>query len=128
MKNNRSQTCWLTPGCVVTPRNAKDLSAMMKVLTALTTKFAIRSGGHKDSPGFNSIESDEVLIALQNLNQLEMSADKKIATVGPGNRWAEVYEFAAKYGVTVVGGRQPTVGVGGFLLGGESESGVGKMR
>lgn len=107
----------------MTPNNANELSTTMKVVTALMTKFAVRSGGHKDSPGFSSIGSDGVLISLQNLNQLQMSADKKIATVGPGNRWDEVYDFAAKYGVSVVGGRQPTVGVGGFLLGGKNKGG-----
>lgn len=90
----------------------------MKVLTALKTKFAVRSGGHKDAPGFNGVDRDGVLIALQNLNQLKLSADTKTLTVGPGNRWAEVYTFVEDYGVSVVGGRQPSVGVGGFLLGG----------
>ena len=39
-------------------------------------------------------------------------------TIGTGNRWGAVYEYAAQNGVNVVGGREPMVGVGGFLLGG----------
>lgn len=85
---------------------------------ALKTKFAIRSGGHGDVPGFNSVGSSGVLIALQNLKTLAISADKKSVTIGTGNRWRDVYEYVAEQGVTVVGGREPPVGVGGFLLGG----------
>ena len=90
----------------------------MIVLNALQTKFAVRSGGHTDAPGFNGVGSDGVLVALQNLNKLAISSDKKIATVGTGNRWGAVYKYVAEYGVNVVGGREPMVGVGGFLLGG----------
>lgn len=113
-----SQTCWLEPACIVIPDTARDLSKVIRVVAALKTKFAIRSGGHTDIPGFNSVGSDGVLIALQNLNKLAISADKKSVTLGTGNRWSAVYKYVAEQGVAVVGGREPPVGVGGFLLGG----------
>ena len=102
----------------MTPSSAEELSKILKILIALKTKFATRSGGHLLAPGFNSIGKDGVLIALQDLNNLAMSADRKTATVGTGNRWRDVYSFVADYNVTIVGGREPMVGVGGFLLGG----------
>jgi FAD/FMN-containing dehydrogenase len=108
----------MKPGCIVTPKSTKDVASVIKVLTARKTKFAIRSGGHTSIPGFSGVGSDGVLVALQNLNKLAVSKDRKIATVGPGNRWGAVYQFLARYGLTVVGGRLPDVGVGGFLLGG----------
>ncbi len=91
----------------------------MKVLTALKTKFAIRSGGHISIPGFSSVGSDGVLVALQNLKELTISSDRSIVTVGTGNHWGDVYNHISEFNVTVVGGRVPIVGVGGFLLGGE---------
>ncbi|KAF4636553.1 hypothetical protein G7Y89_g1531 [Cudoniella acicularis] len=111
-----SETCWLEPACIVTPRNEKDVSLIMIVISILQTKFAVRSGGHLVAPGYNGVGSDGVLIALQNLNRLAMSADTKTLTVGPGQRWGPVYNFASTYNVTVLGGREPTVGVGGLLL------------
>lgn len=102
----------------MTPHTASDLSKIIRVIAALKTKFAIRSGGHNDVPGFNSVASDGVLIALQNLNKLAISADKMSVTLGTGNRWSAVYRYVAEHGVAVVGGREPSVGVGGFLLGG----------
>ena len=96
------------------------MSVIMKVLVALQTKFALRSGGHKPAPGFNSVGSDGVLIALQDLNKLAISPDKKTVTTGTGNRWRDVYGFVEPYGVLVVGGRVEMVGVGGYTLGGMS--------
>ncbi|KAI4246654.1 MAG: hypothetical protein LQ352_006351, partial [Teloschistes flavicans] len=113
-----SQTCWLEPACIVTPNSAPEVSIIIQVISALETKFAIRSGGHKPTPGFNSVGSDGILIALQNLNSLSISADKNTMTVGTGARWRDAYVFARDHGKILVGGREPMVGVGGFLLGG----------
>lgn len=118
MFSGRSQTCWLEPACIVTPNSAPEVSIIIQVISALETKFAIRSGGHKPTPGFNSVGSDGILIALQNLNSLSISADKNTMTVGTGARWRDAYVFARDHGKILVGGREPMVGVGGFLLGG----------
>ena len=88
------------------------------MLRAFKTPFAIRSGGHSHNPGFSAIGSYGILLALQNLNTLAISPNKKTLSIGTGNRWGAVYEFAAQNGVNVVGGREPMVGVGGLLLGG----------
>lgn len=40
--------------------------------------------------------------------------------VGTGNRWGAVYTALEAYGRTAVGARLSPVGVGGFLLGGET--------
>lgn len=48
--------------------------------------------------------------------------------VGAGNRWIDVYKQTEKRGVTVVGGRLPTVGVPGLLLGGKNESALYALR
>lgn len=78
----------------------------------------MRSGGHKDTPGFASIDGSGVLISLEKLNGLNLSDDKSTFTIGPGNRWEAVYRALANEGLFVIGGRVGIVGVGGFLLGG----------
>ncbi len=88
------------------------------MLNVFESKFAIRSGGHTVAPGFSSVGNDGILLALQNLDTLAISSDRKTMTIGTGNRWGAVYEYAAQNGVNIVGGREPMVGVGGFLLGG----------
>ncbi|TAQ84222.1 hypothetical protein B7494_g7451 [Chlorociboria aeruginascens] len=111
-------TCWQDPACIVTPKTEVEVSKIMIILSTFKTKFAIRSAGHNNNPNFNNIGSDGVLIALQNFNQMSMSKDTKTLTVGPGQQWGPVYEYTGSFGVTVLGGRVPSVGVGGLLLGG----------
>ena len=102
----------------MTPDDSAQLSVMVKVLTVLQTTFAVRSVGHKPTPGFNSVGGNGVLLALQNLNNLAISSNKQIITTGIGNRWRDVYTFVQPYNVSIVGERKPMVGAGGFTLGG----------
>ncbi len=78
----------------------------------------MRCGGLSPVPGHSSIE-DGVLIDLREMRGIEISEDSKIASVGPGARWSDVYDAIDSRGVTVVGPRLPNVGIGGFILGGE---------
>lgn len=41
-------------------------------------------------------------------------------SLGPGLRWGDVYNALDSYGVSLIGGRIPQVGVGGLILGGLS--------
>ncbi|KAM7205914.1 hypothetical protein V8F33_000744 [Rhypophila sp. PSN 637] len=115
---NYSETCWLPPACIVTPRTAHETARVVKIIGSVQTKFAVRSGGHKSAPGFASIDGSGVLISLANLTTISLSGDKSSVVVGTGNRWQAVYDFLTPQGLTAVGGRVGMVGVGGFLLGG----------
>jgi FAD/FMN-containing dehydrogenase len=98
--------------------NKNDVSLALKTIKFLKIKFAIRSGGHSPNPGWSSIGEPGILIDLQRLNEMSVSADKKVATIGPGKKWGDVYEALDPYGLSVVGGRISQVGVGGLILGG----------
>lgn len=62
--------------------------------------------------------SNGVLIVLTNFRELIISADRNIASLGPGLTWLEVYQWAQKYNRAIVGARYGPVGVSGLLLGG----------
>ncbi|CAG8979684.1 hypothetical protein HYALB_00003915 [Hymenoscyphus albidus] len=115
---NWSQECWLTPQCIISPASSRDVSVAIKTVGFLNTRFAVRSGGHSPNPGFSSIGPEGILIELSRLNQVTLSADKKVASVGPGLRWGDVYKALDASGVTAIGGRIPSVGVGGLILSG----------
>ena len=100
------------------PSTAQDVSRTLKIVKFFQVKFAVRSGGHSPNPGWSSIDNPGILIDLQKLNQIEVSADRKIASLGPGGRWGDVFAALDPYGVSVIGGRIPHVGVGGLILGG----------
>ncbi|KAI9662346.1 MAG: hypothetical protein M1821_008513 [Bathelium mastoideum] len=114
----RSQTCWKTPTCIISPKSAADVSKAVKILSFFKSKFSIRSGGHSPNPGWSSIDSPGVLIELSKLNQVTVNANQTVASLGPGGRWGDVYATLDAYEVNVIGGRLPTIGVGGLILGG----------
>ncbi|KAM7210774.1 hypothetical protein V8F06_013852 [Rhypophila decipiens] len=118
VKDNWSQTCVAQPYCIVQPRNAKDVSVVIRIIDFFKVKFAVRSGGHSPNPGFSSIGSQGILIDLQRLDAVSVSADKKVATVSPGARWGDVFSTLDANQTSIIGGRIPGVGVGGLILGG----------
>jgi hypothetical protein len=115
---NWSQTVWQQPACVATPTCAADVSLLIKTLVQAKVPFAIRSGGHSPNRGDASIDGAGVLLSLHRLNHITYDAGTKLASIGPGARWDDVYTELDKYNVTVVGGRVMSVGVGGLVLGG----------
>ena len=115
---NWSQACWAAPTCVVLPRSSQDVSKTLKIINFFQVKFAVRSGGHSPNPGWSSINNPGLLIDLQRFNQVTVNSDRSVASLGPGGRWGDVYAALDPYGVSVIGGRIPHVGVGGLILGG----------
>lgn len=52
------------------------------------------------------------------MNAIQLSADKTVASVGPGGRWGDVVSTLGAQGVSIAAGRIPIVGVSGLMLGG----------
>lgn len=107
----------LPAGLIFTPESAQDLAKAMPVVSCFGIPFAVRSGGHTPHAGPASITGG-LLIALDQLTHLSLSAGGGLAHVGPGNRWVQVYKFLQPHGKLVVGGRVASVGVGGLVTGG----------
>ena len=57
-------------------------------------------------------------IDLSNLNQVVVSDDQSQVSIGPGNRWEDVYLKLDALDIATSGGRASSVGVGGLTLGG----------
>ncbi|KAI1421889.1 hypothetical protein F5Y12DRAFT_665045 [Xylaria sp. FL1777] len=112
-----SETCILSPSCVFEPPTAASLGSAIKIIKAAGSRFAVRAGGHMPVPGAQSVQSG-VMIALSKLNTRSLNDDKTIASIGPGQVWADVYTWLAPEGLAVNGGRYGTVGVGGLIVGG----------
>ncbi|MCJ1405575.1 hypothetical protein MMC11_008803 [Xylographa trunciseda] len=115
---NWSEACWQTPSCAIIPSNEQAVSISLLIINFFKVKFSIRSGGHSPNPGWSSIGQQGILIDMQKLNQITLSSDHTVASLGPGGRWGDVYQALDPYGLSVIGGRIPHVGVGGLILGG----------
>ena len=109
--------CYLSPKAIVSPSSSQQVSKVLALCRFLDATFSTRGGGHLQNPGFCSNDGG-VVICLSKFREVTLSADKKTANIGVGLTWFEVYKQLDRYEVAVTGGRMPTVGVPGLLLGG----------
>lgn len=72
------------------------------------------------TPVSRTVFFDGILIDLQKLNQITVSVDKKIASLGPGGRCHDVFAALKPYDVSVIEGRISNVEVAGVILEGLS--------
>ncbi|TKA77900.1 hypothetical protein B0A55_03342 [Friedmanniomyces simplex] len=111
------------PTCVVSATTSQDVALSVFILTLGgqifpgQCDFAVRSGGHTPFAGAANIQQG-ITIDLSALNQVTPSADLSTVTVGPGNRWTQVYLKLDALDIAIGGGRVGIVGVGGLTLGG----------
>jgi len=89
----------------------------MKIISFLNVKYSVRSGGHTPNPGYAN-SNGGILIEMSKFRSMSLSTDGTVASIGPGLKWVEVYNYFSQRGTTVLGGRIPNVGVGGLILGG----------
>lgn len=108
------------PFCFIQPRSTDEVSRAISTLHetagAGDWHIALRSGGHGTHHS-NNIDTG-VTIDLTLLNASTYDAATNIASIGTGARWGKVYTDLLQHGVSVVGGREGVVGVGGLILGG----------
>jgi FAD/FMN-containing dehydrogenase len=107
----------VNPYCVFKPSKAVQVSASVLISRLTQCPFAVKGGGHAAFAGGSSIEGG-ITIALERMDEVTLSSDKKLVAVGPGNRWIKVYETLEHDGLAVIGGRIAGVGVSGLTLGG----------
>ncbi|KAL2834986.1 hypothetical protein BDW59DRAFT_168318 [Aspergillus cavernicola] len=101
-----SAACFESASFVVLPKSPRDITIVLKVITALRLTFSA-STRH---PG--------LVVDLRNLNQVAVADDKKIVSLGPGALWGEVYTALDPHEVSVIGGRIASMGARGLILGG----------
>ncbi|KAJ8079619.1 hypothetical protein AAF712_012728 [Marasmius tenuissimus] len=108
------QEAEIKPYCDFTAKNADHVSSIVKIASEHQCPFAVRSGGGMFWPGSSNIGGG-VLINLSELLEVKLSSDKKVASVGPGVYFADLYPQLAPSGVFLAGGRMPKIGTGGYM-------------
>jgi FAD/FMN-containing dehydrogenase len=94
----------LSPHCVFQPGNTVEVSSLVLISRLTQCPFAVKGGGHGSFAGSSSIEGG-ITVSMESFKQATVSKDKKYVSVGPGNRWIDVYKSIENSGVGVVGGR-----------------------
>ena len=109
------------PALVVRPANTQDIQAALSFATSNHLPIAVRCGGHSYA-GYSTCDGGLVL-DMSGFRSMTIATDKSHARLGGGMLCGAVEIETAKAGVATVLGQCPSVGVGGFLLGG----GVGPL-
>lgn len=99
-----AQQANVNPYCIFKPSSAIQVSTAVLISRLTQCPFAVKGGGHAAFAGGSSIDGG-ITIALEKLNEITLSSNKKIASIGPGNRWGAVYKNLEQYGLEVIGGR-----------------------
>ncbi|KAI0449788.1 hypothetical protein F5B21DRAFT_493323 [Xylaria acuta] len=111
------QQTTLSPTCVVRPTSAQELSSALVILVEGSCNFAVRGGGHSSTKGASNIDGG-ITIDMRGLNSTTLNDDNSLATVGAGQIWGGAYSTLHEVGVTIPGGRDNAIGVGGSVMGG----------
>jgi alkanesulfonate monooxygenase SsuD/methylene tetrahydromethanopterin reductase-like flavin-dependent oxidoreductase (luciferase family) len=104
-----------SPGLVLRPSNAEEVSAALVYARAQDVPLSVRSGGHGISG--RSTNDGGIVIDLGRLDEIEV-LDSGRVRLGPGARWGEVAQALAPYGLGMSSGDFVDVGVGGLVTAG----------
>ncbi|KAJ4362592.1 hypothetical protein N0V85_009355 [Neurospora sp. IMI 360204] len=107
------------PACVVQPENRDQVAKVIKKAKELGVPVTIKCGGHSYA-GF-STTNEGILLDLVRMNKVDLDVENDLITLQGGALWGHAYKAVVNgrhNGIIINGGRCPTVGVGGFLLGG----------
>ncbi|MFJ9566766.1 FAD-binding oxidoreductase [Streptomyces fuscichromogenes] len=104
------------PDVIVLARNEPDVVAAVRLARAKAWPIGIRSGGH--SWVGNGVRDGGMLLDLSRLTEVSVDPATRTATVQPAATGPALLEAAAPHGLFFPTGHAPTVGLGGFLLGG----------
>lgn len=104
------------PDVIIQASSEKDVIAAVQFAAKNNLKVAVRSGGH-NSTG-SSLRDGGVCIDLSSLNDVQVDVTRQIARVQPGARSIQLTLEAGAKGFSFPVPHCPTVGLGGFLMGG----------
>ncbi|KAI1370474.1 hypothetical protein F4677DRAFT_351703 [Hypoxylon crocopeplum] len=107
----------LEPWCLVLPESTRDTTEAIRIINRNQCPFGIRSGGHGIFANAHNVK-DGVTIDFGSMNTTTYDSKTNTVSILPGSRWGPVFQALEPYSIGVAGGRQTTVGVAGFLLGG----------
>jgi FAD/FMN-containing dehydrogenase len=104
------------PDVIVLAEDEQDVVRAVRLARAEGLPVSIRSGGH--SWVGNGVRDGGVLVDLSRLREITVDAGARTATVQPAAKGPAVQEALAGHGLFFPTGHAPTVGIGGFILGG----------
>lgn len=106
------------PDCVVLPKDAAQVQTIIREAKARSIKVTIKCNGHSYAGHSTAISG--ISLDLRGMRKAELDMKNMTVTMDAGCQWGHVYEkliIGHHDGYIINGGRCPTVGVSGFILG-----------
>lgn len=104
------------PDLIVQAKSAEDVVGAVNHAAANRLKVALRSGGHNSNGP--SLRNGGMLIDVSAMERIDIDASRRVASIQPGVRSLELVKAAREKGLTFPVPHCPSVGLGGFTLGG----------
>lgn len=104
------------PDTIVVAKDEDDVVAAVKLARQREQPLSVRSGGH--SWIADAVRDGGVLVDLSALDSVWIEKDKETFCIQPAARSKDVALALTAAGLSFPTGHQPTVGLGGFILGG----------
>ncbi|HZM79545.1 MAG TPA: FAD-dependent oxidoreductase [Candidatus Limnocylindrales bacterium] len=102
------------PAAIVLAQNAQEVRAALETARRFDLPFAVQATGHGTHVG----NDGGLLVKTGAMARVLVDPDRRLASVGPGARWADVLKAASPLGLAPLSGSSPSVGVTGYTLGG----------
>ncbi|KAK8023865.1 FAD-binding domain protein [Apiospora rasikravindrae] len=106
------------PDCVIQPASGDEVARVVKFCFENQIRLTVRSGGHSYA-GFATTD-EGALMDMRRMNGTSLDMDEQVLYADGGALWADVYKRIINgrhNGYAPNGGRCPSVGVSGFLMG-----------
>ncbi|WP_254394899.1 FAD-binding oxidoreductase [Streptomyces sp. AC512_CC834] len=104
------------PDVIVLAEQERDVVRAVRLAHEEGHRVSVRSGGH--SWVGNGVRDGGLLVDLSLLQEITVDPAARTATVQPSAKGPAVQEALAPHGLFFPTGHAPTVGIGGFILGG----------
>jgi FAD/FMN-containing dehydrogenase len=106
------------PAAVAYPRNADEVSAVVRAAAEAGLRVAPQSTGHNAGPLAARGLDDVVVLRTSDMNLAIADPEAGIVRVEGGAIWEPAVQAAAAYDRAVLHGSSPDVGIAGYTLGG----------
>lgn len=104
------------PDAILLAGSDEDVAAGVRLARERGMRVSVRSGGHSWIGG--GVRDGGLLIDLSALQEVTVDPDSRIATVRPATRSRDLDAHLVGRGLFFPTGHAPTVGIGGFTIGG----------
>ncbi|KAJ7217886.1 hypothetical protein GGX14DRAFT_357929 [Mycena pura] len=116
------------PGCVVQPERDSHVRSIIQEAKSRGIPVIIKNGGHSYAGSSTAKSGNSISLDLSRMNKVALDLAAETVTLQGGALWGHAYKALVNHisangrrhldGYLINGGRCPTVGVSGFILGG----------